>query len=302
MEKDECGSNFYMLTAQVLNDKNLNHAAKITISILYGLSRESGKCWASNEWLCDKLDIKETALRTILQDLEKNNYIKRELHTCVNNPFKKYRIILVQNNFKLSLPASENRGSGGPENRGCDPRKTEGIIYKKELIDKKEVPAPSAPCSHPEAGNVSLLFSEAIKKTKPDIKEPAFTSTQKIFDKLLRIDKRKIEIIKKLIEWLPTHNFWSTKILSAESFRRNFDKLELEMNQNRSKQCLNDPGLINKIKEHVHSIPSHKVIVGQNYVEFPEFRDAYFKVGDPRFKENISHHFYKIGYPLEEDK
>jgi hypothetical protein len=166
----------------------------------------------------------------------------------------------------------------------------------------KEIPAPSAPCSHPEAGNVSLLFSEAIKKTKPDIKEPAFISTQKIFDKLLRIDKRKIEIIKKLIEWLPTHNFWSTKILSAESFRRNFDKLELEMNQNRSKQCLNDPGLINKIKEHVHSIPTHKVIVGQNYVEFPEFRDAYFKVGDPRFKENISHHFYKIGYPLEEDK
>ena len=148
MERPEKGSNFYMLTAQILNDKNLNHAEKLTMAILNGLADEEGKCYPSNEWLQDKLDVKETAVKDILKNLEKNNYIQRETITCVNNPFKKYRIIYVCNNFKLSLPGSEKRPSVG--------RKGAYIIDKKELIDKKEKKAASPPKKAPLARPITL--------------------------------------------------------------------------------------------------------------------------------------------------
>lgn len=301
MENQKVSSNFYMLTAQVLNDKNLNHAEKITMAILNGLADENGKCWPSNDWLAEKLSLKERAVQDIVAKLEKLKYIRREIISCSKDPFKKYRLIFVCNNFKLCLPGAENCTIENAENCTIDMQKTACIIDKKEsLIDKKEC-RPSA-CSHPEAGNVSILLLEAIKKTKPDIKEPTFHSVHQEMDRMLRIDERKIETVRKLIAWLPTHEFWSKNILSAEKFRKQFDRLELEMTKKPKETASDDLELIKRLEEHFGKAPPSKVVkvvIGRDYVDFVTLRDSCFKIGEASFKEKVLNSLRKIGVPVK---
>jgi hypothetical protein len=107
----------------------------------------------------------------------------------------------------------------------------------------EEEPRPSAsPPSPPSsAQEISALLAEAIRKTKPDIKLMNPRSWERELEKMIRIDKRNLETTKKIIEWLPTcktsaNGFnWNHNILSAQAFRKQFDKLELACRQDASK-------------------------------------------------------------------
>ena len=74
----------------------------------------------------------------------------------------------------------------------------------------------------------SLLFQK-IQERKPDYKEPNLQSWAKDIDLMLRIDKRKPEIIDKAILWCQVDDFWQNNILSAGKLRKQFDRLEMEM-------------------------------------------------------------------------
>lgn len=230
MENKEIGSNFYMLTAQVLNDKNLNHAEKLTMAMLNGLSREDGTCYPSNEWLQEKLGLKETAVKDILRHLEENNYIRREIFSCSKNPFKKYRIIHINTNFKLCLPGSENRLIEKSENRLAMGRKTDPIIDKKELIDKEYKEAPASPGVSAEADLLYTFFFEKLRERNPEFKEPNKKAWLKELDLLLRVDKRNLEKVKEIIEWASEHNWWKTACLSPSKLRKDYDAMLMQMN------------------------------------------------------------------------
>jgi len=227
MNKNQSGSNFYMLTAQILNDKNLNHAEKLTMAILNGLADEEGKCWPSNEWLGEKLELKIRAVQDIINKLEKYSYIRREIISCKNDPFKKYRIIYTSTNFKFSLPDAENCTLGNAENCAIDTQKTACIIDKKEsLIEKKEkgaAPQPSA-----DASELCKFFIEKIKERNPKFKEPKLEKWIKEFECLLRIDKRDLQETKDIIEWTYDHSFWKANCLSPSTLRKHYDKMSMQ--------------------------------------------------------------------------
>lgn len=85
-----------------------------------------------------------------------------------------------------------------------------------------------------QAAELSSMLVQSIKKTKPDavLRDKKWIEH---FEKILRIDKRSYEACVKLIEWLPTDDFWSLNILSAEKFRKQFDALELKMKKPKEK-------------------------------------------------------------------
>lgn len=62
---------------------------------------------------------------------------------------------------------------------------------------------------------------------------------------------------------------------------------------------LNDLGLIETLKTRKHLIQSGKVILGHNYAEFPQIRDAYFKIGDPGFRDKVLNTLRKMGESVE---
>jgi len=119
--------------------------------------------------------------------------------------------------------------SGNPDTENPDTEKR--TLLSNDILlstDKKNKTRPSA-SPPPQAVELSNFLLNSIKKIKPDIKTPNLEDWSVEMDRMMRIDKRSFESIKRLIEWLPTHTFWSCHILSADKLREKFDKLELAM-------------------------------------------------------------------------
>ena len=49
---------------------------------------------------------------------------------------------------------------------------------------------------------------------------------------MLRLDRRTPEQIEALIRWVQDDEFWMANVLSMDSVRKNFDKLELKQRAN----------------------------------------------------------------------
>ncbi|PSL96318.1 hypothetical protein C6C12_19230 [Clostridium botulinum] len=74
-----------------------------------------------------------------------------------------------------------------------------------------------------------------ILKNNPKTKEPNLQNWAKIFDYILRIDKRELEEVKRIIVFCQEHAFWYKNILSPDKLRKQYDRLVLEMNGERGK-------------------------------------------------------------------
>lgn len=72
-----------------------------------------------------------------------------------------------------------------------------------------------------------------IKANNPNAKEPNFQNWAKTFDYILRIDKRDLEEVKELIVFCQKHSFWYKNILSADKFRKQYERLLLEKNDSK---------------------------------------------------------------------
>lgn len=73
-----------------------------------------------------------------------------------------------------------------------------------------------------------LLFKK-IKENNPSAKEPNIESWANTFRLMMERDKRKGKDIQDLILWSQSHHFWYKNILSADKLRNQFDRLFLEM-------------------------------------------------------------------------
>jgi hypothetical protein len=81
-----------------------------------------------------------------------------------------------------------------------------------------------------------LLF-EKIKINKPDFKRPNLDKWAQSIDRMIRLDSRKPDEIKKIIEWVQTESpingdfSWRYVILSTSKLRHHFDRLAMEANR-----------------------------------------------------------------------
>jgi hypothetical protein len=71
-------------------------------------------------------------------------------------------------------------------------------------------------------------LNEINTKRKP-LTEKEKETWIKTIDLMIRVDKRSIEDIEALIDWFPTHSFWSQPIQSPTSLRKHFDKMFSQM-------------------------------------------------------------------------
>lgn len=68
----------------------------------------------------------------------------------------------------------------------------------------------------------------------PSLKEPNFQSWAREADMLLRIDGRTYEEADKVLRWSQKNPFWQRNILSPAKLRAQFDRLQMEMQNDRS--------------------------------------------------------------------
>ncbi|NQT67098.1 MAG: winged helix-turn-helix transcriptional regulator [Actinobacteria bacterium] len=86
-----------------------------------------------------------------------------------------------------------------------------------------------------EEYKLSLYLFKGIKENNPEAKEPNFQMWAKNIDLMARIDKRKPEKIKQIIDWIRGNDFWYKVILSTENLRKNFDRLEMQSQERKGK-------------------------------------------------------------------
>lgn len=87
----------------------------------------------------------------------------------------------------------------------------------------------------PESLELSALLLQRILDRKPDFKKPNLQSWAGHVDKMIRLDNRKPERIREIIQWCQSDDFWQNNILSTAKLRKQFDKLELREQSERNR-------------------------------------------------------------------
>jgi hypothetical protein len=173
---------------------------------------------------------------------------------------------------------------------------------KGDSKDKKEEERPSG-FTPSQARELSLELLGAIKKTKESLKNPNMLLWYAELDRMVRVDKRSPKSIKKVIDWLPSNSFWAKVILSAASLRKNFDRLELELNSCKNNNSNEDYLLWENLSKRTDLINKGKIVIGDNYIEFPELMRTHqeyphYKIGEPGFQQKVLNCLKKMGISL----
>lgn len=117
-----------------------------------------------------------------------------------------------------------------------------GIEHKQEVEvglevePKKESKKNPSPPPTSEATSLADLLADLITARKSDYrsvqadKRPkTVESWARTFDKMHRLDNREWNTAEKVLRWSQSDTFWSANILSADKFRSQFDKLQMQM-------------------------------------------------------------------------
>lgn len=178
-----------------------------------------------------------------LEILSKNNFNKNPNDRTLWYAFVNESIFIED-----SIEISRNREMEIPKS-GNVYKDNKTDIYKENKI--KEKTGATAPLASNEA-HISSSYSydndieecfdllcKSLRHLKADYK---ISSYQIItwcndIDKIIRLDKRKIEDLKQILVWLPQCRFWAKNIKSGKKLRKHFDDLWIEM---MDKSCNNN--------------------------------------------------------------
>lgn len=78
---------------------------------------------------------------------------------------------------------------------------------------------------------IANYLYELILKNNPKAKKPNIQKWADVINKIMRIDERSEEDIRKVIKYSQSDDFWLSVILSPTNLRKNFDKLYLKANK-----------------------------------------------------------------------
>lgn len=203
------------------------------------------------EYLCAKIKVSATKATKILNNLSALNKIDKELW--------ENKIIWCQDLVDNVSDVFKRRKSDIPErpsiiaNVSLINESNNSINVNNNLINesKKPISAPqsklnkinniinniNSPKNSKEFSDDSdeitlskLLFTK-IKERDQKCKEPDYQKWGVHIGRLIRLDKRSPETIKKVIEWCQQDVFWQNNILSTEKLREQFTQLFLKMNK-----------------------------------------------------------------------
>ena len=148
--------------------------------------------------------------------------------------------------------------------RKGEPGATEGRP-KGEELRKKESKEDKKEHTSAGASELALFLYQQIQTFKPDYPEPNLAAWAKIVDSMLKAG-RVAENIKAVIAWLPSNDFWRKNILSTASLKKQFDKLELNMQQDAKPKSSGTQSFTNQAKAYFKN--------GNTYAGYECFIDA----------------------------
>ncbi len=144
--------------------------------------------------------------------------------------------------FKKSLPYScfQHPEISDPEkqpllNIECIPNTN---LPKKELKKECKDRSQQVALSSADASELTQYFLNKLKTHHPYLKEPNIKKWAIEMDRMIRLDKRGIESIKSVIDWLDNDLWYKANILSPKSLRDYFDRIVAKMQLTKDKDLI----------------------------------------------------------------
>jgi len=239
-----------MIPGDILDDENISDGAKIMYGKIARLSFKEGYCWASNAFL-DGTKSGRNASRFI-SELKIAGYIKIEtgkgknrkitlcdIKTKVDNLAKSGDVNHTNNAVNDNNPAKFGEDNGdnlAKSGEQTSPNSVNNLAKSGERTTKRTTKKQSVNSSNElpsmkSAIELSTLLLTAHRKEFPDYlsgKDDKITVERwaKDIEKLIRIDKKPPENIRKVILWAKTSgNFWFHNVESGAKLREKFERL-----------------------------------------------------------------------------
>lgn len=126
---------YYVIPSQVFEDTALEHSEVVFYGLISGLSFSSGYCFASDEYLGERMRVDGRTIRRWLEKLEGLSYIKRE--TIKKGMYWERKIFIthsriISNNVYERTPMSASSGPPRPHRKDAHVR----IEGEEELVSE----------------------------------------------------------------------------------------------------------------------------------------------------------------------
>jgi hypothetical protein len=245
----------------------ISRSAKILWAKIWALDNsEKGGCYASNEYLCQFMQIKVSRLKEILAELRKAGLLES---ISFNGRMRVMKAIMPKNwasydliKRKKSLPNKQKNTSASRKTGRLPAGKPAVSIYSrdKSLEKKKQtkrniVPRnlqinnckksePSSPPTPQKGGghelgahDVCVFLLKKLRENHPGFKEPNLDKWRKEVERMVLRDRRSIEDLMTVIGWAFSHSeeFWQTCIQSPTTLSKIFDRAWRKMQIEKSK-------------------------------------------------------------------
>ncbi|MDE3022107.1 MAG: helix-turn-helix domain-containing protein [Pseudomonadota bacterium] len=258
--------NYYaIIPANVRYSKNIEMGAKLLYGEITSLTHVQGYCWATNGYFAELYGKGITTIKRWIKSLVDEGFI---LITHEGSKFHDERKIWIATDIQKSFTQARKRATppgpktghpqpeNGPHNikenikeeKNISPMPPKGGISSKDsminssfedqeiendLIQGKKKPNPPSSAASPSPLGLELakLMLQQIKKGLPDTKgsEKDIPRWAKKIDSVIKNRKINPEDIRNILNWVPTHHFWSITIEGPESFAKGFAKMKAQM-------------------------------------------------------------------------
>lgn len=209
-------------------DRRLSIFEKCVLAEIDSLDCGEEHCFASNEYLAEMFNVKETKLRQALYKLKKFGLIEqiafdgrtRVLKSNIKTSYSLFNQSECRNFSTLhDAPATVSSPANPIERENKVKNKAKN---KEEEESLRSTSGPSAVL----ASKFKKLVLQIHEKITP---EPNIKIWATEFDKMLRLDKWETSLIEKVMEWALNDPFWQTNIVSPKKLRLKFTTLKIQM-------------------------------------------------------------------------
>jgi hypothetical protein len=222
------------IPVEILNNQNLTNSEMLLLAWIDALQCErEGGCYASNSYFAKKLGFKENTISIMITKLKRLGLVKQ-----VSFDGRKRIIKSIKEAWFTETKSKSKKHSDYDSDHTLDLTRikpypspeSHPLIYRDKSLDKRRnTPPPNG------SGESSAIASELvyflflnIKEQNPKCKEPNLKNWAAEMDVLLE-DGRDPEEIRRMLNWIASHDFWSTRVLSVASLARSYDTIIAQM-------------------------------------------------------------------------
>lgn len=226
------------IPAEYWLDENLSIREVVLITEVDSLARGVQGCFASNSHLAKFLGITASRCSQIISKLVDEGYLTAEYDRKPSGEVIKRRLRVVN---KLTR-GIEKIDRGYLEN--CEESNTTSNTSNNTSSRKSKTYDKKSPYYV-----LADLLLKWIQNNNPNAKTPNLQKWADDMRKIVELDKRQPNDVKRVIVWCQKDDFWSTNILSASKLRKQYDQLFIKMTKEATKPNPLEPPMSDAAKQ-----------------------------------------------------